>query len=273
MGKDKYTRDNIKSDIMQRVIVRVDYEGVSKLEDLVVSLKPKWSGYFKSFNKITKNNFNINVTDTALQSKTISIPDPEKQIIYRFSNCRIGKPETYMDIAESFAYIDIVAGSDYCGTQKFTEIISSYICSLLNHDQFVSLKRVAIRKIDIIKKDKDFNPDDIYEMGIWNNYQNGEHISIKKRYSDVMYLRDVSSYVNIIRDVSYLQSETNTVQKQIVLDMDIYKVDQAIDIQRSSSQDDIQEVFNKKLNDPLFGLFVETFRESYIDKFHQNGAE
>lgn len=131
MSKDKYTRQNVKSDIMEKVIIRIDYEGVSNIDNLIIKLKQNWGTFFKSYNKVTNNNFNINVTDNALENRTIKIPDPEKQIIHRFSGCKIGKGETYMDINERFAYIDIVAGKDYIGTQRFTDIMSAYIFELL----------------------------------------------------------------------------------------------------------------------------------------------
>ena len=272
MAKSKFTRQNVKSDIMEKVLIRIDYEGVSNIDNLIIDIKRKWNNNFSSYIKVTKNNYNINVTDLTFQTKTIDIPDPEKQIIHRFTECKVGKPNTYMDISERFAYIDIVAGKNYVGTQQYTNIMSEFILLLLKYDPFISLTRVAIRKIDKIEKSLDENPDSIIENPIYNNYAEENRIPIKKRYSDLMKLNDVDSIVNIVRDISFMKKSDGNIIHQILLDMDIYKQGQKqICINQSSQILDIKNVLEKKLNDPLFQLYIETFKESFIEQFYNHG--
>lgn len=266
MSKDKYTRQNVKSDIMEKVLIRVDYEGVSDIAQLIIKLKPKWLDSFKSYQKVTNNNYNINVTDLALEKRTISIPDPERQVIHRFSGCKLGNPNTYMDISERFAYIDISAGANYIGTQCFTEIMAKYIHELLKTDPFIRLTRVAIRKIDRVIVNHQTNTDDIIEQPISQVYVTQNRVPLKKHYSDIMMLTDVDSIVNIERDLSLIKDRNDIIVKQIILDMDIYKQgEKQIGISRETSMDSIKNVLESKLNDPLFGLYIESFKESYID--------
>lgn len=272
MAKSKFTRQNVKSDIMEKVLIRIDYEGVSDINNLIINVKKKWSEYFSGYIKVTKNNYNINVTDLTLQNKTIDISDPEKQIIHRFTECKVGNPNTYMDINERFAYIDVIAGKNYVGTQQYTNIMSEFIVELLKYDSFISLTRVAIRKIDRIEKPLEEDPDMIVETPIFGIYKKENRSPIKKRYSDFMKLNDVDSIVNIVRDISFLKKNNGEVVQQIILDMDIYKQGQKqICINQSSRISDIKNVLEKKLNDPLFQLYIETFKESFIDKFYNHG--
>ena len=39
MAKSKFTRQNVKSDIMEKVLIRIDYEGVSNIDNLIIDIK------------------------------------------------------------------------------------------------------------------------------------------------------------------------------------------------------------------------------------------
>lgn len=268
MAKNKFTRENVKSPILKKVLIRIDFDGASCIDTLIVNLKNTWKNYFNNYQKVTKNNFNIHVTDSALQSKTISIPDPELQIIHRFTSCKIGESSTYMDISDNFAYIDIVVGENYVGTEKYIDIMSEFIRDLLASDSFIVLSRVAIRKLDIINMSAEENPDTILEVPISSIYDRENRFQLRKQYKDTILLKHVDSVVNVVRDLTYEKDENNTIKRRIVLDMDIYKqAPQRMGINQQTSIADIKEVLNKQLNEPLFDLFVETFKETYMDNF------
>lgn len=268
MAKSKFTRENVKSPILKKVLIRIDYDGASSIDSLIIKLKNTWNHYFQNYQKVTKNNFNINVTDNALQSKTISIPDPELKIIHRFTSCKIGESSTYMDISDNFAYIDIVVGENYVGTEKYINIMSEFIKSLLASDSFIVLSRVAIRKLDVIKKTANEDPDTILEVPISSTYNDNNRIQLKKQYKDTILLKDVDSVVNIVRDLTYEKDKNDKIMRRIILDMDIYKqAPQKIAIDQQTPITRIKDILNKQLNEPLFGLFVETFKETYINDF------
>lgn len=129
------------------------------------------------------------------------------------------------------------------------------------------MTRVAIRKIDRVLVAENVNPDMILEQEISNTYVAANRTPLKKHYSDIMLLKDVDSVVNINRDISLVRTKDEKILKQVVLDMDIFKNGQKqIGITKDSMIEDIKDVLEKKLNDPLFFLYVETFKETYIDE-------
>lgn len=74
--------------------------------------------------------------------------------------------------------------------------------------------------------------------------------------------------VNIVRDLTYEKDKNDKIMRRIILDMDIYKqAPQKIGIDQQTQITRIKDILNKQLNEPLFGLFVETFKETYIDDF------
>lgn len=265
-----YNPEKIKSDILEKVLIRIDYEGVSEMEPLIIKLKPVWFNYFGSYVKVSKNNYNINVTDDALQCKTINIPDPEKQIIHRFTKCKVGNSNTYMDMNEKFAYIDIDARSNYCGALEYIQIVAKYVHELLKFDPFIKLTRIAIRKINKKDIDLEANPDTIMRMPMSTVYDNGNNVTLKSNYSNILLLRDVDSIVNVTRSVAMLRKNNGVLARQVILDMDIYKQgENQIGIGNNSSINDIVSVFRDKLNKPLFLLFVSTFKDDFIQTFYK----
>lgn len=173
-----------------------------------------------------------------------------------------------MDISDNFAYIDIVVGENYVGTEEYINIMSEFIKSLLASDSFIVLSRVAIRKLDIIKKPLNENPDTILEVPISSTYDGDNRLQLKKQYKDTILLKHVDSVVNIVRDLTYEKDKNDKIMRRIILDMDIYKqAPQKIGIDQQTQITRIKDILNKQLNEPLFGLFVETFKETYIDDF------
>lgn len=47
MAKSKFTRKNVKSPILKKVLIRIDYDGASSIDSLIIKLKSTWNHYFK----------------------------------------------------------------------------------------------------------------------------------------------------------------------------------------------------------------------------------
>lgn len=47
MAKNKFTRENVKSPILKKVLIRIDFDGASCIDTLIVNLKNTWKNYFR----------------------------------------------------------------------------------------------------------------------------------------------------------------------------------------------------------------------------------
>lgn len=63
MSKEKYNRSNVKSTILKRVVIRVDFIGLTDIEGCVSSLKTIMKDKFRRFTPISNKNYNVELPD------------------------------------------------------------------------------------------------------------------------------------------------------------------------------------------------------------------
>ena len=183
MAKTKFTRENVSSSILKKVIIRVDYQGFSGVDDtdkFITNLKTVWGEYFQKYVITQNRNFNINFGKEGMTNF-----DTEIIRIHRFSDCRIGTSQALMDITGKFASIDVTCISPYEGSDGYLDCMARYIKLLKDYDPFVELTRIGIRKFDYIFKPTASELDNILETNVWRIYQDIPHlIPEKKEYKD-----------------------------------------------------------------------------------------
>ena len=228
MAKTKYTRQNLRSNILKRILFRVDFTGSSgahETEQFIVNIKEDWIRYFRRYNKITNKNFKIDINKDGLVRH-----EQQMQTIHRFSFSQIGRSEAIMDISDDFATLTVNVNDDYEGSDEYLRCFSELIHRVLESDQFIDLKRIGIRKFDHIFIPVNENVDDILEESIWANYS-AMGTCLKKEYKD--YIVQNGTSVNIFRTVERVKID-NADQIRLIFDVDAYRENDRL--QRTSFQ-------------------------------------
>lgn len=266
MSKDKFKRTNVKSSILKKVIIRIDFVGLTDILGCVDSLKVVMKGKFKNFRPIKNNNYNVEL-NSPNSSKPVNV-NMEKTMMFQFSECAIGPSNANFMLGSEFAYLEIECSDGYEGCNEYIKLMASAIDCILKFDSFISVKRLGLRKIDVamFKDVKKMNQS--IETPIWENYKLANaFFPLKKSYSDLLYQKDVNSIFNIQRFVQEI--DMNGERKfQFVLDIDCYKNSSLIGASDFSTVNCIENMISNQMNEPVFKYFINTFTEQYISEFY-----
>ena len=262
MAKTKFTRQNLQSNILKKILFRVDFTGSTggqETERFIVNIKENWAHYFRKYNKITNKNFKIDIGKNGQVSH-----EQQLQTIHQFSVCQIGESEATMDISDDYATLLINVRENYEGSDNYLRCFSDFIYRILASDQFIDLKRIGIRKYDHIFIPVNGNIDDILEESLWTNYSD-MGTCLKKEYKD--YILQNRTTMNVFRTVERVNKD-NVDQIRLIFDVDAYMNSEHLQRSELRSVDAIYNIMQSELNVHLFNLFIRTFKEDYIDQFY-----
>ena len=267
MSKEKYNRLNVKSTILKRVVIRVDFIGLTDIEGCVSSLKKIMNEKFQRLTPISNKNYNVELPDQFSQHQIPNV-NFERTTFYRFSESLMGSDNANFMLGTDFAYLEVNCGSDYAGCDKYIRLMAESINCILHFDPFISIKRLGLKKIDVAEFDNIQDMDNAVETPIWNNYKQGDaFIPLKKSYSDLLLQQDVRTVFNIQRQVQAVENG-NRARWVYVFDVDSFKNGSLINPDDFASVANIEKVISEQMNMPLFNYFIETFTEQYIDQFY-----
>ena len=266
MAKNKFSRSNVKSTILNKVIIRVDFIGLTDIVGCVNGLKPIMNGKFTKFRQINNNNYNVEL-NSQLSSNPVNV-NLEKKTLYQFTGCTIGSSNANFMLGSDFAYIEINCSQEYEGGNEYIRLMSNAIDCIRKFDSFISIRRLGLRKVDIAKfKNVDALKQSV-EESIWETYKKGPaYFPLKKAYSDLIFQKDVKTVFNIQRIVQEVE-EDGIKKIQYVFDIDSYKNGSLIKSDDFSTVDRIEKMISEQMNEPIFNYFVDTFTEQYIDNFY-----
>lgn len=267
MSKEKYNRSNVKSTILKRVVIRVDFIGLTDIEGCVSSLKTIMNEKFRRLTPISNKNYNVELPDQFSQHQIPNV-NFERNTFYRFSESLMGSDNANFMLGTDFAYIEVNCGSDYAGCDKYIRLMAESIFCILNFDPFISIKRIGLKKTDWAEFDNIQDMDSSVEIPIWNNYKSSDaYMPLKKSYSDLLLQQNVRTVFNIQRQVQAVD-RGGTSKLVYILDVDSYKNGNLINNDDFASEDNIEKAISEQMNMPLFNYFIETFTERYIDQFY-----
>jgi len=263
MAKTKFTRQNLRSNILKQILFRVDFTGSTgekETEQFVTDIKKNWvHQYFRKYNKLANKTFKIDISKDGTISK-----ENQVQTIHRFSLCQIDNNEAIMDLSDDFAVLTINVNNDYGGSSEYLNCFSELIRRILDSDQFIDLKRVGIRKFDHISVPINSNLDEILEDSLWMNYSD-MGTCLKKEYKD--FITQNNTIVNIIRTAEIVKKD-NTDYIRLILDVDAYRDGNQLQRSGLRSVETINKMLQEELNNHLFNIFIKTFKESYLNQFY-----
>lgn len=266
MAKNKFSRSNVKSSILKKVIIRVDFIGLTDLVGCVNGLKTIMGGKFKKLRPINNNNYNVE-----LNSQQSGLPvnvNLEKKTLYQFTDCTIGPSKANFMLGPDFAYLEINTLDEYEGSNDYIRLMANAIDSIRKFDSFISIRRLGLRKVDIAKFNNVDALNQSVEKSIWGTYIKGSaYVPFKKAYSDLIFQKNVNTVFNIQRIVQEVE-EDGSKKIQYVFDIDSFKNGSLIKSDDFSTVERIEKMVSEQMNEPIFNYFVDTFTEQYIDNFY-----
>lgn len=149
MSKDKYKRTNVHSDLLAKVIFRVDVAGLTDLTGYINRVKGL-ELIKKSFNRILplKSRSVSFVIDAQNSENSKFTQNSEIDNGFRFLDCTIEEgSKAVLDIVNDSIVVSIDCSGSYSGSRHYTVLIRQLLEEMFEYDKFVSIRRLGIRKI------------------------------------------------------------------------------------------------------------------------------
>ncbi|MEH2873904.1 hypothetical protein AAH030_12445 [Phocaeicola vulgatus] len=271
MAKSEYDRYSLKENLLRKILIRIDYTGVTTIDNWIESIKTGFvKKHFDRYIRHLNNNARVDLSKLGDISKSLSIPITEivREPIHTFTESKFIEREdkVQLDITSFYTIISIDC-INYKNIDLYLDFTKNLITSLLESDTYIQIKRVGIRKIGGTEFN---NREDIYKVYEENQFLckliDDHNIEIANREYTDRFLKknpDVKiNYSRLCRAIS-IQGETKI---QVILDIDGYVDDSIILKNNYQFPKDLHDVLSININNYLFELFKKSVQEEYLKK-------
>ena len=168
-----------------------------------------------------------------------------------------------MDISPTFICITIQCNENYKIIDPYLDFITNVVVTLWEYDSYVTLERLAIRKID--GNDYD-NIKEVYntfeEIVGLENVMDDEQSPLKKSYTDSFISKAANIKVNLTRSLERFSNG----KIRYVLDIDGYVDSSLMSPDEIKSKEDVKYLLKNRINNELFELFKTNVTEYFLSK-------
>lgn len=265
--KEDVKRKQLTSNILNKVILRIDFLRIIKIEDLVSEVQEYLNN--ENFN-LTNDEF-INTVEFAINDPDISAMNGfnvkkniKRQKVYNFKNSN----NTCLAITESCIIFNIDCKNRY-NLEEYIDVFCNIIIKAQNKFDFIKFIRVGLRKINNII----CVPENLYDCFDENFFKN---ITIDKEHKkNIKYMKRTSldnfAYSKYLFNVSKVVQEgifndnENTDIKAVnaILDIDGYLKDNKL-LEDFKDTESIKDVI-LNINDDIFNIFKSMLTISFIN--------
>lgn len=269
MGKEKYTRSTQKHNNLKKVIIRIDYDGITSADKIVDLLKEDLRSYFTSMTRSTYNLAKMSFENASQIARTLSRPieDIINVPVFEFYSSEFSGTSDNVKLEVCNYYIALVINTkQYGGIYPYQVFSAWFLKRLFEFEPFLNIKRLGIRKmsggtyrnIDDIGK----TYEQIYYFGQTVDQGSG---MIRREYQDCFWNEEKSIKVNYNRAIRSVKISDGDMGFQVVLDIDVY-VDEGIIREKEYDLDESFEEIFTKLNDYQYDLYKEVVTENYLEQ-------
>lgn len=274
-------RYSFKSNILRKIIFRVDFKGVIGLTNLITPSMSLLNEYFATGENRFHDNINIDIGDIDYEaiSRTLSLPlkEVEHQEIFKLTDGKFKNSDgshttdrVSLDISKYFVVMDIEC-KDYKNIDPYMDFFLKLLCLLLEHNSFMSIKRVGIRKV---ASDIFFTSASLFQTFDEKYFNlcldNSGYNTVNYDRVDVItkgYDNPVINYRRIVKSGTLTNNETKEEKEGYIAILDI---DGYFDEENSGGvlfSDKKQ--FSEKvqlINTQLFEIFLSSMTDSFIEE-------
>lgn len=262
----KYTRDNIYSEMLKTVIIRLDFSGVINIGPFVEKIKQseKIKSKFDLFNEIAQRQINVDFVPIDIENGGLPITKAQNNTVYRFSKWRpVNSSDAILDIDNSSMTLSVDCGTNhYKGSTEYSTFMIELIEELQNHDQYISFNRLGVRKIDIqVLNDGEQINDYFNEKFTVSNSWGLCPPKDMATLTELLRIDDVR--FNIIQRIETLKIKEEK-HLRLIFDVDSY-IYNDVDALRDKNCEQIGSYLKVKMQDKMFDMFVKVASESYLE--------
>lgn len=259
MEKEKIKRKDLRCSLLKRVIIRADISAMVKLEDSVLSVsRQDWfKGLFESMDKFTA------AVNPSIPDKTSLVSETHGAEVRRFFDCTIQpKQELTLDISDEFVCLDIKCNGQYESLDPYISLMANVIGQVIHDDDYVKLKRLAIRKIDGLVLTNANEANRIFEYFDQGIMAKGEGMR-KRLYNDYFYSNTNKVGVNYSRQVKIGDTAAN--RFVFTMDTDVFVRPNDLENLRPGVEE-LKQILSERINETAFDVFKRGVKEDFLNE-------
>lgn len=269
--KSIFTRDNIESDLLKKMIIRIDFEGVVDVRDLIKSLQNdnKVKTSFSKCVEIQNRNFQMHVNLQCMEmGGNIPVEEIPRGYMFRFSQCQIEKnSEAILDVASNFICLTMSCNGKYSNSKGYSDFIAHIVAHLTKKQKFLNVTRIGIRKIDIYTTNNIVDLKSKFDSNLimlrdWSE-NNGVNLRI---YTDLMERNGL-----MVNYTQRLERESN--QYKAFLDIDAYQSRDNINQDICKDENRFGNLLQDNFNTTLFEMFRDAVSYEYLESVKRNNND
>lgn len=150
----------ISSESLKRVIIRYDFTGssVASIQPWIEKIKSKELSFFDDYNEAECGSMTIDMSHPEQVSieTGLGIRELTKGPLHVFQNGVIPglKDNLVLEISHLFMVLTVNC-NNYQSSEPYRNLMDELMISLLEHDKFIRIRRIGIRKINLFSFDTD----------------------------------------------------------------------------------------------------------------------
>lgn len=279
MSKNGYTRYSMRENMLKKVLIRIDYDGVTDINKWIELIKTDdlIKKKFNDYNRVSLNKASLDLSrmEEVAEQRALPLAAFSSQPLHRFYESKFeGRQDSVtMEIASLFMTFQINCKS-YSNMDVYRDYITEYIEKFLQFDQFIKIKRIGIRKIGGVSDKRQEDIKGIFEGRFFTEHaiDREEIYLIEREFSDkfmkTIHLdADVSKLVKINYSTLCRHQDSSDTY-QAILDIDGY-IDEFIIKQNELEFPRDFKSSIEIVNDYLFELYKKSVTEKYLSEHGQ----
>lgn len=267
ISKEKFSRRQLHDTMMKQVIIRLDYSGITDLDDLV----KKISDIERNFSKRTvvyNNQMNVNLRPEDIESISQSLSIPvnviRKDKLIRYSGFNRGNCDITLDVSQFFTCLTIYCDNNYDGLDNYIDVFVSSI-NKFRENKFLDPKRLGLRKTRVQYMEEVVDINKTYEDSVFClHFFNEAEKFLYKKYFDTTKQNDIQ--VNIIREINLVEKDEK-LQYQTSLDIDAYYQFNEQEPETIVSQKSIPKLLDLA-NNYEFEIYKRCMTQTYLNSIY-----
>lgn len=256
-----YTRDNIYSEMLKTVIIRLDFAGATSIRSFVDKIKQSslLESAFESMIAMQRQHISVNFRPKDIEDGELPLTESQHSTLYRFKDCKLqSSGSATLDIDSESITIVIDCRADYKGSKRYTDFMSSLMTELFAHDKYITPVRLGIRKIDVQQLADGEKIGDYFNERFAVAY-NWNLAPLKKLST----MTDLLSIGNIEFNVTQRIDKSKNGNDRLIYDVDSYVENGNLAAVIGSGE--VRDVMEEMQNH-MFDLFVSITSNSYLEK-------
>jgi hypothetical protein len=279
MCKEQYTRHNLTHNMLKKVLIRVDYNGVTNIENWVDTVKrdPRFNTVFNGYNQgyLNQATFDLSKMEEVAKQRSMPMSAFSAAPLHRFFDSIFPgrQDKVTMEIASLFMTFQIDC-NNYTNADDYFNYLTTYFDAFMHTDPYIKIERIGIRKISGGAFPSLPSMRETFEDRFFDGHQvdRDNTTMIDREYHD-RYMKQIISVPHSEKTVK-MNYSTRCRQiegqnpYQAILDIDGYVDSFVINKDTLTFPADLRTTLDR-INDYMFELYKMSVTENYLSQHVQ----